>query len=413
MSDDLFGLSSELKIRKSKVRDIFTPHTPIDEINHLFGREEDVKRMISIINSPGQHILVYGDRGVGKTSLAKTTCSLILNRIGKGNFFTKSCDSGDSFSTLFIEPLEYSGINCFLQNETRSSKQKGSAGLNVQVVSAGLESERESSTTYSNSLNLDSPSWVAQKLKKLDCIYLIHEVDTLVNEQDQHKLAELIKALSDSGSKFKIIIVGIAKTASELTSGHKSIQRCLKEIHLERMSDDDIRKFIVNGMNKIESKRIPNEEVVDKIVDISSGFPHFAHLICLKCAEIAVTNDRKFIELNMLDDALIEVAKDSESTLSNTLNTMLCTTKSPQEYKLILLAASYFQKKDLRSSELSKKIHELYGIDISTRTLSSRLSKLVKSYDNSTILTRITPGCYAFSDPRMPSFIKIFFNQQA
>ncbi len=412
MSDDLFGLTSELKIRKSKVRDIFTPHTPIDEINHLFGREEDVKRMISIINNPGQHILIYCDRGVGKTSLAKTTCSLILNKIGEGNFFTKSCDSGDSFSTLFIEPLEYSGINCFLENETSLLKQKGSAGLNIQVASAGLESERESSTTYSNSLNLDSPSWVAQKLKNLECIYLIDEVDTLVNEQDQHKLAELIKALSDLKSKFKIIIVGIAKTASELTAGHKSIQRCLKEIHLGRMSDDDIRKFIINGMNKIESKRIPNEEVVDKIVDISSGFPHFAHLICLKCAEIAITNDRKFIELHMLDDALIEVAKDSESTLSNILNAVLCTTKSPKEYKLILLASSYCQKKDLRSSEVSKKLYELYGISINARTLSSRLSKLVKSYNNSTILTRIAPGCYTFSDPRMPSFIKIFFNQQ-
>lgn len=410
MSDDLFGLKSEAKITKSGVRKIFTPHTPVNEINHLFGREGDVRRMVSLIRNPGQHILIYGDRGVGKTSLAKSTCSLILERISNSCLITKSCDSGDTFSSLFIEPLMKVGLDSSIERQTKSIKQSGKAGLSIPVLNAGIQSDRQTDTVHSNSLKLDSPSWVAQQLKDFNCIYLIDEVDTLSNENDKHKLSELIKALSDFNSNFKIIIVGIAKTASELTAGHKSIQRCLKEIHLDRMSDEDIRKIILNGMNNIKPKRIPKDEVVESIVDISSGFPHYAHLICLSCAELAITKDLSHIEIAILDEALVEVAMDLESTFSENLNNVLRSTNNPQEYKLILLAAAHCQKRDFRNTELADKIFQLYGTSINSSTLNSRLAKLAKTNNDNNILSRTAKACYSFKDPRMPSFVKIKFN---
>ena len=123
MTDDIFGLESELKIRKSEVRKTFTPHTPVNEITHLFGREDSVRRMVSLINNPGEHVLIYGDRGVGKTSLAKSTCSMILHKISDGLSLNKSCDSGDSFKTLFFEPLALVGCDPFIETYTKSSKQ--------------------------------------------------------------------------------------------------------------------------------------------------------------------------------------------------------------------------------------------------------------------------------------------------
>lgn len=410
MSDDLFGLGSELKIRKSKVREIFTPHTPVNEIEHLFGREQDIRRMISFINIPGQHILIYGDRGVGKTSLAKATCSLILGKISGSSFLTRSCDSGDTFSSLFIEPLMNVGIDSSINQQTKSIKQTGKAGLSIPVVSAGIQSERQTDTVHNNSLQLDSPSWIAQQLKDYSCIYLIDEVDILTSEIDKHKLSELIKGLSDLNSKFKIIIVGIAKTASELTAGHKSIQRCLKEIHLDRMPNEDIRKIILNGMNNIRPKKIPKDEVVESIVDISSGFPHYTHLICLSCAEIAISKDLSHIEPAIFHEALIEVAMDLESTFSENLSTLLRSTNNPQEYKLILLAASHCQKRDFRSSELADKIFQLYGTSINSSTLNSRLTKLSNTSNSDNILSKTARACYSFRDPRMPSFVKIKFN---
>lgn len=406
------NLKDEVKIINSGIRKVFTPHTPINELAHFFGRDEEVKRIISVITSPGQHILLFGDRGVGKTSLVNTTCNLILENLNKalnkGKTYSKSCDRSDTFSSLFHQPLIDAGINIFRESESKRVQHTGNASVNIAVAKGELISEHESSTVNTKQNNLESPSWVADKLRKLDGILLLDEVDTLSDPEDKRKLAEMIKLLSDFNSRFKIVLVGIAKTANELTAGHESVQRCLKEIHLERMSDDDIKKIVVNGMNKIG--KIPTDEVVDKIVNISSGFPHFTHLICLKCAETAVATNKTHIEMVILDQALEEASRDSEGTLSNTLDTMLRSTNIPQEYKLILLAASYCQKRDFRSSELSVKMKELFDIDISSQTLSARLSKLTKTYNNAAILTKTAIGCFTFSDPRMPSFIKILFN---
>ena len=86
MANGNFGLENEKIIIDSGIRKVFTPHIPVDEVSNFFGREDEAARLVSVINSPGQHILVYGDRGVGKTSLAKTSCKLLLQKLQGGDF---------------------------------------------------------------------------------------------------------------------------------------------------------------------------------------------------------------------------------------------------------------------------------------------------------------------------------------
>lgn len=404
MGNGGFGLDDEALIYKSRVREVFTPHVPVDEISHFFGREDEAKRLVSVINSPGQHILLYGDRGVGKTSLSKTTCKLILHKIHKGEFFEKRCDSGDSFSSIFLEPIEATGIDLNIAKSTTSHQEGGDAGLNMGVAKAGVKSSRSTSTTSIPSINLDSPSWVAKQLSKLKAIMLIDEADALINDSDKKNIAELVKFLSDYKSSFKIVIVGIGRTGEELTAGHPSVERCLKEVYLQRMSDDDLRSLVLNGMKTIGLK--PDPEVVDKIVDISAGFPHFTHLICLKCAELAIIGKSKHVQREILKEALVESVKDSESALKRMYDSTLRPLTKPQEYKLLLLAASYCKTPEFRSAELSEKLESMFNVKIDSKGLSRRLTNLTKG-DHKTILFKPAKGCFQFTDPRMPSFIKM------
>jgi Cdc6-like AAA superfamily ATPase len=402
-----FGLGNESTIIKSRIRDVFTPHIPVDEISHFFGREDEATRLVSVINSPGQHILLYGDRGVGKTSLAKTTCKVILQKIQRGHFFEKRCDSGDTFSSIFEEPLKKSGIDLSFKEETKTHNQGSGAAISAALIKADLSSKQETKTTSSANFKPDSPSWVANQLKSLSGIMLIDEADAIELDKDKKKIAELIKLLSDYNSNFKLVIVGIATTGEELTAGHPSVERCLKEVALQRMCDDDLRKIILNGMQSLSLR--PDADVVNKIVDISAGYPHFTHLISLKCGEAAIIKQNKHVTMDVLKLALNEAVKDSEGALQRMLETTLRVLNTPQEYKLLLLTAAYCNTPEFRSAELRDKLKSKFSVDVDSKSLSRRLTKLTKG-DEITILYKPARGCFQFTDPRMPSFLKMALN---
>lgn len=407
MANGSFGLDNEALIIKSGIRNIFTPHIPVDEISHFFGREDEATRLVSVINSPGQHILLYGDRGVGKTSLAKTTCKLILHKLQRGHFFEKRCDSGDTFSSIFVEALEKCGVDLSFKEATQTHNQGGGAAINAGFAKADLSSKRETKTTTVTTFKPESPSWVANQLKSLSGIMLIDEADAIQDESDKKKIAELIKLLSDYKSNFKLVVVGIAATGEELTAGHPSVERCLKEVSLQRMCDDDLKKIILNGMNSLSLR--PDDWVVEKIVDISAGYPHFTHLISLKCGEAAIISGNKHITKDVLKNALNEAVKDSEGALQRMLESTLRVLNTPQEYKFLLLTASYCNTPEFRSSELREKLKSKFGVNVDSQTLSRRLTKLTKGSEK-TILYKPARGCFQFTDPRMPSFLKMALN---
>jgi Cdc6-like AAA superfamily ATPase len=58
------------------VRRLFLPSTPIREISRLYGREAQVEKVRRELRSPGRSVFIFGERGVGKTSLAQTVAHL-------------------------------------------------------------------------------------------------------------------------------------------------------------------------------------------------------------------------------------------------------------------------------------------------------------------------------------------------
>jgi hypothetical protein len=56
--------------RYARVAEVFTPGAPIDSLDLFAGRLEQIKDVLSAVAQRGQHIVLYGERGVEKTSLA-------------------------------------------------------------------------------------------------------------------------------------------------------------------------------------------------------------------------------------------------------------------------------------------------------------------------------------------------------
>jgi hypothetical protein len=56
--------------RYNKLSRIFTPSAPVNRRELFRGRFEQVLQITSAISQPRRHVVLYGERGVGKTSLA-------------------------------------------------------------------------------------------------------------------------------------------------------------------------------------------------------------------------------------------------------------------------------------------------------------------------------------------------------
>lgn len=147
-AEDMFGIEREFKIRASGVRDVFTPHKPIQSIDLFFGRQKEVQKILEQLGTPGQHALLYGDRGVGKSSLANISTQLLISRIIKGKLYSKRCGSTDTFQTVVSSALTDLGAEINIESQTKTHKQSGKAGLKIPVAEAGLASERTTTTTY-------------------------------------------------------------------------------------------------------------------------------------------------------------------------------------------------------------------------------------------------------------------------
>ncbi|SMP81496.1 hypothetical protein SAMN06295888_1402 [Desulfonatronum zhilinae] len=402
--DDPFGIEREALIRRSEVREIFTPHKPIHSIDLFFGRAVEVRALIEQLNTPGQHALLFGDRGVGKSSLANITADLLLKKLATGKFFIKRCDSTDNFKTIFAEPLFYVGINTNIIESEHRKAEGGKADIGIPGFGGGVHTTTENKSKERGlSAELDSPSWVASKLAKLGGLLLIDELDALRNTTDRHKIAELIKQLSDQGSPFKILLVGIAETGADLTDGHPSVERCLRETRLNRMSEPELKQIIDKGEKALGLRFTPQAKT--RIVNVSSGYPHFTHLLALKAAEDAIAEGRTEIGVASVEAATRRAVDDSEGRLKRQYDEA-CRSYGTDEYHHIVCAAALLGSEEFTAAELRVQYGNLWERRIDQNSLNNYFHRLVSDGDG-TILRRIAKGVYRFNDPRMPSFVRI------
>ena len=134
---DSEGLDRELRIRRSKIREVYTPHRPIKDRDLFCGRHTEVNSIVAQLDTPGQHSLLFGERGVGKSSLAKIASDIVFSRLLHGTIFYEWCDSTTTFEHLLREPLADRSIDTTITETTSSRKSSGSGKLKLAIAEGG------------------------------------------------------------------------------------------------------------------------------------------------------------------------------------------------------------------------------------------------------------------------------------
>jgi len=95
--------------------------TPIDENDLFAGRGTEVRKMLEASMERGKHVILFGERGVGKTSLARVFHSLFPSTLRHIFSIREQADPSDDFASVWRKIFKDIHIRAAREGKQRSS----------------------------------------------------------------------------------------------------------------------------------------------------------------------------------------------------------------------------------------------------------------------------------------------------
>ena len=276
---DTFG-AVRVKLRKA-----FTPSQPITDRQMFAGRTGAMAAIIRAIEDQRLHVVIHGERGVGKTS----TLNVLTQAAREARYLViyVSCGAGSTFDEVFRAvaaqiPLMYHSAH----GPTAAAAERG--GTVLDLVPEGPVTTRLAGEIFA-------------KIVGTRILVILDEFDRAESAPFRTAIGELMKDLSDRSVRVQLVIAGVAANLTELLEHIPSIQRNVFAMQLPKMTADEVRILVAKGG---ESSGLTFEpEAVDKVVKLGAGFPYLASLISHHAGLTALDAQRLVVTRQDVDAA--------------------------------------------------------------------------------------------------------------
>jgi len=264
---------------------------PIDEEDLFAGRSAEVLRIIEAVFAKSKHVVLFGERGVGKTSLTNVFWKRFNSRVR--SFIVARVQAGpqDSFTSLWQRALE-------------------------ELKAAGESQDKAEYVRFNADFDSISPSQVRRELQKCGAnslpIIIIDEYSEVRDAEAKKLTANLIKELYDFNVGSTVILVGVAENISELIVDHASIDRALVEIPLNRMSEGELREIIQKRASRTVMKF--SSDAVWSIIALSRGLPYFTQTLSKHAALHAIDDRRVEVSNDDVEASMAKFIQDTEKS---------------------------------------------------------------------------------------------------
>jgi hypothetical protein len=285
-------LSDRFGAARMKLRAAFTPSQPVVDRRMFAGRVDVLTTLIRSLEDQRVHVVLYGERGIGKTSLVHVLAQAA--RDARYIVIYSSCGATSNFDELFravaaeIPLLFHSGFA-----PTAAEAERGQSV--ADLLPAGEISPRQVSDVFA-------------KIIGTRVLIVLDEFDVCESTEFRRNIAELIKNLSDRSVRVQLVIAGVAGDLSELVEHIPSIRRNIFAFQVPKMSTAEIHHLIENGQS-ISGVSFESPSV-DFITSVANGSPYIACLLSHHAGLAAVDKGRLKIAVEdvaiAVDQALAE-----------------------------------------------------------------------------------------------------------
>lgn len=364
----------------------------MDRQDLFSGRREQLASVMEAIGSVGQHAVIFGERGVGKTSLA-ATCADIARR--NGAFAMRvNCDQSDNFATLWQKVIdEFLVVLPGVDEDLRPAVSKA-AEQAAEVLNFGDIGPNQVRVAFRHITAL------------MPVVVFFDEFDQIADEGALNLFSNTIKLLSDQIEDVTLVSVGVSDSVADLIAGHVSIQRNLVQVRMPRMTRDELGGIFDKGLTRLEMTA--TDEAKAFVRRVPRGLPQYAHMLGQEGARQALLAGSSVVEFSHVFNGMQVGLTKLDHSLASAFDEATYTPR-PSNYADVLYACvlvdpdddGYFSPASLRAP-FSLIVGQHRQIDHYNPNL------VTLSQDRGCILFRKGPERsrrYRFRDPLMEPYV--------
>lgn len=325
------------KVKLADIENAFQPAKEATKAERFAGREDAVKDAYLALISDGAHIAVIGNRGIGKTSLARQIANIakgdnsLLEKLELRHddpleFLTVylACGNNIGSTEALLERLLTSRdcLGDWIYDVPRAKEVMRSYspkfGVNLAAVRVELGGEKQSKEELAPAIatddvenvftNVVSSICASDKIPENGILIIVDEFDQI---KDPTGFARFLKAIATNVPKVKFCLVGVAQDIAFLMKEHQSSDRLFAGavVPLPPMDDDELQEIIAIAEKSVAQSITFTETAKARVISLAQGHPYMVHLIGKYAFRLAYERGDASIDASDIDDTLRSIAE--------------------------------------------------------------------------------------------------------
>ncbi len=322
VSDDVSELGREPNQARRKValRDALGASQPVTQKSNFAGRHDVLQQLIAAVEQQRLHVVVYGERGIGKTSLAH----VFAETAREANYLVLygSCGSEARFEPMFrsfaarIPQLFHRSI---LPNSIDAER-----GAYFDAMLEGPFGPRELADLFA-------------EIVGTRVIIILDEYDQVTNAGFRSEVAELIKNLSDRAARVQLVLTGVAQNLDELIGYAPSIRRNITGVPMQPMTAAEARELLAIGERAADL--LFDGDAARMVTMVAGGSPYLLRLLAHQAGLEAIDKHSAIVSLGHGQTAIDRVLTNWNASLPRRVQASLGRDAARAQWPLLIAAA--------------------------------------------------------------------------
>lgn len=306
--------------RRIALRDAIGASQPVTDREHFAGRHDILRQLISAVEQQRLHVVVYGERGIGKTSLLHVFADTA--REARYTVLYGSCGSDTDFASLFRAFA--SRIPRIYHRSVAPNSPEAEQRDNFDVMLPTGFGPRELADLFAD-------------VAGTRVILILDEYDRVTDASFRGDVAELIKNLSDRAARVQLVLAGVAQNLDEILGYAPSVRRNIVGLPMRPMSPEEVNEMIGIAEQAAELEYV---EAANRLITImAGGSPYLVRLLAHHAGLAAIDTRSAVVTEAHATTAVERVLTEWNASLPRRIQASLSRDEARAHWPLLIAAA--------------------------------------------------------------------------